>query len=407
MSRDRADNLCFTGYLGKRVHLGVTGSVAAYRALDLLRRLLENNCAVSATLTRGCQRFLSALLFEALGADPVYTGMFDSPDRLGHLEPGKNADVLVVAPATADIIAKLAAGLADDMLSCQALAFSGPKIVAPAMNPAMWENPATRENWAKLLGRGFIGVGPACGGVACGDKGAGRLAEVFDIHAAVLRALSPNDLAGKKILVSLGPTREHWDPARFWSNPSTGIMGTCLALAAWLRGAEVVAVAGPVDTRLPEGLKVVRVASAREMLEAVGDLWPDMDAACMCAAVADFRPKPFGRKKFKKKEAQAGLSIEFLPNPDILLELGASKRPGQRLIGFAAETSSLNASLKTKLKAKNLDLIVGNYINVKGSGFGTMTNKVVVADAAGRIEQWPELPKTEVAWRIWDLLLQL
>ena len=401
--------LSFSGFLGSRVHLGVTGSVAAYKALDLLRLLLGAGCRVSATLTASAQRFVTPLSFQSLGADPVYAGMFEegAANPFGHLEPGKTAQAMVIAPASANTLARLAWGLADDMLSCQALAFSGPLILAPAMNPAMWAAPATRENWARLLARGVVGVEPESGPVACGDQGKGRLAELSEIHAAVLRALSPQDLAGKRVLVTLGPTREAWDPVRFWSNASSGLMGAAVAVAAWLRGAEVTAVAGPVDQPLPRGLKRIDVTTAAEMHAACLDLWPDMDVCCMTAAVSDFRPEPFGDKKFKKDKIKDGLDIHFLANADILRDLGSRKKKDQVLIGFAAETTALEAPARAKLKAKNLDLVVANRVDAPDSGFAGPLNTVCVLDRQGRLEHWTALPKTEVAWRIWDLLPQL
>ncbi len=399
----------FAGFLGKRVHLGVTGSIAAYKALDLQRSLLEAGCLVSATLTDAAAEFVRPLSFEALGASPIYGSMFDgspSGSAFGHLEPGQAAHVMVIAPATAATIARLAFGLADDMLACQALAFTGPKIVAPAMNPHMWEAPATQRNWEMLGELGYIRVQPASGHVACGDTGSGRLAPVEEILAAVLRALAPQDLAGKKVMVTLGPTREPWDAVRFWSNPSSGLMGACLAMAAYLRGADVTVVAGPTALTFPEAVHVVPVTTAQQMFDAATGLWPSMDMACCTAAVADFRPVPFGDTKFKKASgAGQGITVEFTPNPDILRTLGQAKREGQRLIGFAAETGDLKAEAERKLQSKRLDIIAANDISKAGSGFASATNEMFVLDAAGRRETWPQLDKTEVAWRLWDHLL--
>ncbi|EGB15477.1 phosphopantothenoylcysteine decarboxylase/phosphopantothenate/cysteine ligase [Pseudodesulfovibrio mercurii] len=400
----------FAGFMGKRVHLGVTGSIAAYKALDLARALQQADCMVSATLTDAARRFVTPLSFEALGASPVYTGMFsETPDAdtaFGHLEPGQAADAMVVAPASANTLARLAFGLADDMLSCQALAFPGPKIVAPAMNPRMWAAPATQRNWATLGELGYIRVAPECGSVACGETGTGRLAPVDEIFLAVLKALTPQDLAGRNVLVTLGPTREPWDAVRFWSNPSSGTMGACVAMAAWLRGADVTVVAGPTALTFPCDVAVVSVTTARQMFAACTDLWPSMDMACLTAAVADYRPVPFGETKFKKStSAGAGITVEFETNPDILKTLGESKRPDQKLIGFAAETGNLREEAARKLESKHLDLIATNDIGKSGSGFGVATNEMYVLDAKGRREQWPQLPKTEVAWRLWDHLL--
>ncbi|BDQ34267.1 bifunctional phosphopantothenoylcysteine decarboxylase/phosphopantothenate--cysteine ligase CoaBC [Pseudodesulfovibrio portus] len=400
----------FAGFMGKRVHLGVTGSIAAYKALDLLRLLQEADCIVSATLTSSCAEFVTPLSFEALGASPVYTSMFDGPPgsdtAFGHLEPGQTADAMVIVPASANTIAKLAFGLADDMLSCQALAFPGPKLVAPAMNPRMWEAPATQRNWAMLEDLGYIRIPPASGSVACGDIGSGRLAPMEEILTATLKALSPQDLAGKKVLITLGPTREPWDAVRFWSNPSSGTMGACMAMAAHLRGAEVTVVSGPTNLTFPAGISQVSVQTARQMFDACTDLWPTMDMGCLTAAVADYRPVPFGDTKFKKQtSAGAGITVEFETNPDILKKLGEDKKDGQKLIGFAAETDNLKEEAVRKLEAKNLDLIAANDIGKPGSGFGVPTNQMVVLDKSGRVETWPQLAKTEVAWRLWDHLL--
>ncbi len=392
--------------MGKRVHLGVTGSIAAYKALDLLRALIRADLQVSATLTPGAEEFVRGLAFEALGASPVYGPMFDAraESPFGHLEPGQLADAMVIAPASATTMARLAFGLGDDMLACQALAFPGPKIIAPAMNPKMWEAPATRRNWEMLGEMGYTRVGPDSGHVACGDTGSGRFAQVDEILLAVLKAISPQDMAGRKVVVTLGPTRESWDAVRFWSNPSSGTMGACLAVAAYLRGADVHAVAGPCGLTFPAGIRVTNVNSAREMYEAASEAWPDADIGCCSAAVADYRPVPFGDQKFKKTGTD-GLTVQFETNPDILKSLGKVKKAGQMLLGFAAETANVEAEAARKLEAKNLDMIAANDVSSDGSGFGTATNRMLVLHRSGRKEHWPLLSKTEVAWRLWDHLL--
>lgn len=399
----------FAGFMGKRVHLGVTGSIAAYKALDLLRALQEADCMVSATLTESAVQFVQPLSFEALGASPVYSRMFDTPGgdtAFAHLEPGQTADAMVIAPASASTMARLAFGLADDMLSCQALAFPGPKIIAPAMNPAMWAAPATRRNWDTLGELGYIRVEPESGHVACGDTGKGRMAPMEEIMTATLKAISPQDLSGKKVLITLGPTRESWDAVRFWSNPSSGTMGACLAMAAHLRGAEVTVVAGPTAMCFPNAIETVWVQTAREMYAACMDLWPSMDIGCATAAVADYRPIPFGEGKFKKADTDGeGIMVEFEANPDILKSMGEAKLDGQQLMGFAAETGDLKSEAERKLTSKNLDVIAANDISCDGSGFCVPTNAMYVLDKTGRREMWPVLPKTEVAWRLWDHLL--
>jgi len=403
--------LRFPCFLGRRAHLGVTGSIAAYKSLELLRLLVDAQISVSVTLTAAAQRFVGAESYRALGASTVYTGMFDAApaaDPFGHLTPGRTAEAMCIAPATANILAKVAHGLADDMLSAQALAFRGPLILAPAMNPAMWAAPATQSNWTLLQKRGATGVGPAAGPVACGDTGKGRLAPVELIFAEVLRALSPKDLAGRTILVTLGPTREPWDAVRFLSNPSSGRMGAAMTMAAWLRGAKVQVVAGPTAYEFPPDVEVTRVTTAREMYDAATALWKQADVGCCTAAVSDFRPIPAvsgTARKLKKRDLPDGpLSIQLEANPDILRSLGAVKRPEQRLIGFAAETHDLVEQARLKFAEKHLDIMVANRVGVPGSGFDADTNTVTVLDGKGRCEQWPELPKTEVAWRVWDLL---
>jgi len=390
--------------------LGVTGSIAAYKTLDLVRAFQESDCIVSATLTEACTRFVQSLSFEALGASPVYTGMFEqqqeSETAFAHLEPGQIDDVLLIAPATANILAKLANGLADDMLSCQALAFDGPKILAPAMNPRMWNAPATQRNWALLKEMGYICIEPGSGHVACGDTGTGRLAPIDEIFLTTLQALSPQDLEGRKVLITLGPTREPWDAVRFWSNPSSGTMGACMAIAAYLRGADVSVIAGPTTLGFPGDMEVVEVLTAQQMFDACVSMWPEMDFGCCTAAVADYAPIPFGDSKYKKEgSAGKGINIEFKANPDILKQLGSTKKANQKLIGFAAETHNIEDSAAGKLSRKNLDLIAANDISQPGSGFGVPTNQMFVLDRMGRNEMWPQLPKTEVAWRLWDHLL--
>ena len=305
-------------FAGKRLHLGVCGSIACYKALDLLRALHALDIHVSVTLTDGARRFVTPLLFEALGAMPVYGRMFEGDEVFDHLEPGQRAQAMLVAPASADALSRLATGAASDMLSAQALAFDGPLVVAPAMNPRMWRHPATQDNVATLRRRGAEIVVPGCGGTACGDTGQGRLAPVEDLFLAALRALSPQDMAGRRVMLTMGPTREKWDGVRYWTNPSSGTMGAALATSAWLRGAEVTAVCGPGCPDLPAGVERIGVGSAREMFEAASDCWPRMDMGLFCAAVADFSPEPLGPQKFKKEGQQDGFSIRFTANPDIL-----------------------------------------------------------------------------------------
>lgn len=401
-------HLAFRGVGGPRLHLGVCGSVAAYRALDLVRQWQDAGVSVSATLTPSAQKFVTPLTFAALGAAPVYTAPFDDPQApspFAHLEPGQVAQALVIAPASAATIARLAQGQADELLACQALAFRGKAVIAPAMNPAMWSHPATQANIATLRERGCAVVEPGCGRTACGEEGQGRLADLREIYLAGLRALAPQDMEGIRVMVTLGPTREHWDGLRFWTNPSTGTMGAAVAVAAWLRGARVEAVCGPGTPWLPAGIARHNVGSARHMLEAAASVWPQCDAGVFTAAVADFSPVPpaqGGDKKFKKSDAPDGFDVHFAPNPDILKTLAADRRPGQKVVGFAAESQNLEDSVRGKLVSKKADMVVGNLLQ---DGFGTPDNTVFVADASGREERWAHLSKTDVAWRLLSWLL--
>lgn len=394
----------FSGYQGRRVHLGVTGSVAAFKALSLLRGILSSGAGVGATLTQAACRFVTPLSFEALGADPVYTDMF-APEaaNFAHLAPAQSADLLAIVPATANTIARLANGLADDLLSCQALAFDGPILVAPAMNPRLWNAPATKANWQTLLSRGVIGIAPDCGEMACGESGQGRLAEDIRIQTALLKALTPQDMPGRKVLVSLGPTREFFDAARFWSNPSTGLMGACLAMAAWLRGAFVTVVSGPVSWWFPADVHVIPVTSAAQMFDACCDVWPQADIGVMTAAVADFAPALHpGGGKYKKDQAGDQSPFVFSPTRDILATMGQAKRSDQTLVGFCAETDDLLANAQGKLTRKRCDVMVANPIGRLDAGFASEKNEALVLAADGRQETWQAMPKTEMAWKIWD-----
>lgn len=411
-------HLAFTRFTGRRLHLGVCGSIAAYKAPDFVRMWRDAGMDVGVTLTDAARRFIAPLTFAALGASPVFTTMFTggqsgdgggappSPDDdvFGHLMPGQAAHAFVIAPASASTMARLAYGLADDMLSAQALAFPGPLVIAPAMNPKMWSSAATQDNVATLRRRGHVVVEPGCGRTACMEEGQGRLADPREVYLHGLRAASPQDMQGRRVLVTLGPTREKWDGVRYWTNPSSGVMGASVAVSLWLRGAEVQAVCGPGTPWLPMGIIRHDVTGARQMFDAADALWDGMDAGVFTAAVADFSPVPLGAEKFKKADAQDGLSVAFTPNPDILATLGRRKRDGQTVVGFAAETSGLAESMARKLTAKNADMIVGNLVGVADAGFGTATNRVTVLAQGAQPEEWPVLPKPDVAWRIVDWL---
>lgn len=396
----------FTGFLGKRMHLGISGSIAAYKGLDLLRMFKDSGADVGVTLTDSAQQFITPLSYEALGASPVFSKMYPvGDDVFGHLMPGEACHAFVIAPASATTLSRLANGLADDMLSCQALAFPEKLVIAPAMNPRMWHNAATQENVEKLRRRGHVIVEPGCGRTACMEEGQGRLAPVEDIYLHGLRAMSPQDMAGQTVMITLGPTREKWDGVRFWSNPSSGTMGASFAVAAWLRGADVHAICGAGTPELPSAITRHDVTSAAEMYQAADSLWKDMNIGVFTAAVADYAPVPFGDSKFKK--GGDDLTVSFTRTVDILKTLGNAKRDDQRVIGFAAETDNIHENVKKKLAAKNADIVVGNNVAKSGSGFGSATNEVCIVDRNGRQEDWPVAPKPEVAWRVFDWLLQL
>lgn len=394
-------------FLGSRLHLGTCGSIAAYKLLDVLRAWTAAGIEVTASLTESAQQFVTPLSFQALGAKHVFTTMFGdahAPDSFGHLYPLHHAQALVIAPATATMLARLAHGLADEILSCQALAFEGPCVIAPAMNPAMWAASATQANWETLRTRGFVCLEPNAGGTACGDTGRGRLCAPELIYLHGLKAISPQDFADTTALLTIGPTREYFDPARFWSNPSTGLMGASLAIAAWLRGATVHAICGPGVPWLPESIHRHDVGTANEMFAAAMDLFPIADFAFCTAAVADFAPVSHGTSKYKKEGQSGPLTVSFSANPDILSEMGNRKKTWQTLVGFAAETGELAALVPEKLNRKKADIIVGNQIGQPNSGFASASNAVYILDAHGRAEQWPSIPKPEVAWRILDWL---
>lgn len=405
-----------TLFAGRRLHLGICGSVACYKMADVLRALLKMGLYVSVTLTDGARQFVTPGLFEALGAMPVFTNHAPGQDSFGeeafaHLEPGQRAEAMLIAPASADALARLAGGRACDMLSAQALAFEGPLLIAPAMNPRMWAHAATQENTATLRRRGARILAPGNGGTACGEQGQGRLVSFDALLLACLQALSPQDMAGLHVMVTLGPTREPWDGVRFWSNPSSGRMGAALATAAWLRGATVAAVCGPGCPPLPDGVQRHDVRTAREMFDAAQALWPEMDLGAFSAAVADFSPVPYGEAKFKKEGASEGFSVSFTANPDILRTLSHGRREGQKVLGFAAETApdmeALMALVRGKRQRKQADLLAGNAVNAPGCGFGTDSNSMAVLDKNGREDIWASQSKADVAWKLWSWLLRV
>ena len=356
-------------------------------------------------MTEAASEFITPLTFRSITGRPVVTKMFElaSEYSVEHVALAEAADVVVIAPATADIIARIAAGMADDMVSCTVLATKAPVIVAPAMHAAMYQNQVTQDNLAKLKARGFITVGPDYGRLASRGIGLGRLVDVNEILGTICQVLGrSSDLAGRRIVVTAGGTQEPVDPVRCLTNRSSGKMGYALAEAARDRGAKVVLVSAPTALLKPVGIDVVNVGTAQEMHEAVKKAVAKADALIMAAAVADYRPRKVSRSKIKR-ELASSLTLELERTPDILIEV-----KGKFLrVGFAAESENLVANAKEKLEKKRLDLIVANDITAKGSGIGADTNQVVIIDRKGKVEKLPLLPKREVADRILDKVIQL
>ncbi|MGD1070635.1 MAG: bifunctional phosphopantothenoylcysteine decarboxylase/phosphopantothenate--cysteine ligase CoaBC [Bryobacteraceae bacterium] len=393
-----------------RIVLGVSGGIAAYKAAEIARALIRNGHDVQVVLTHSAEEFIRPLTFASLTGRKVITDIFSSASpeatlssSVEHIGVAQEHDVLLVAPATANVLAKFAHGLADDFLSTMYLAFRGPVVLAPAMNTNMWEHEATRANVAALRARGQAIVDPDQGFLACGTIGAGRLAENEKIVDAVERALRPRiqDLAGETILITAGPTQEPLDPVRYLSNRSSGKMGYALAQAALDRGAKVILVSGPVNIEPPTGADVVYVRTAQEMRDAVFSRLEPATVAILCAAVADFRPSFESRQKIKKTGGPVSLELE--PTPDILAELGA--RRGDRLVvGFAAETENLREYARRKLEAKNCDMIVANQAE---SALDSDTNEVLLVTRSGEFIELPRASKREIADRILKEIAEL
>ena len=403
----------FSVFTGRILHLGVSGSIAAYKMLDLIRAWKNVGINVSVTLTKGATNFVTPMSFSALGASHVYGEMFDdkADSCFAHLEPGQEADVMVIAPATASTISRLATGSAEEMLAAQALAFDGPTVISPAMHPKMWANKATQANWATLKERGYICVEPACGQTACGEQGEGRMTDVREIYLAALKALSPQDLEGQTVLITIGPTREFWDGVRFISNPSSGLMGASLAIAAYLRGATVQAVCGPGVPWLPKLINRHEVSTANEMLDVCQNIWPSSTLGCFTAAVCDFKPNIPANveagEKLKKETLGASPCLQLEATPDGLRTLSQSKKDNQRIIAFAAETSELKENALKKMSEKNADMIVANIVGKPNTGFESPNNTVMLLEKSGKSMNLPAMPKADIAWRIWDSFLQL
>jgi len=394
-------------FKGKTIVLGVGASISAYKSADLCSKLAQEGATVYPIITESALKFVGAATFWGLSGQPVSTGVFEEafgPSEIAHLRYGELADVIVIAPASADLLARLAGGFCDDMLSAVVVANPGkPVLIAPAMNTHMWQNPATQWNRRTLERRGYIFIEPGVGRLAEGIVGAGRLAEPAEIVEVIRETLFPRrDLEGKRVLVTAGPTREAIDPVRYITNRSSGKMGYAIAEAAAARGAYVTLVSGPTHLPQPAGIaEMYRVGSAANMAEAVFARSDAQDIIVACAAVADYAPTATALQKIKKS-GDADFAIALTPTIDILKELGRRKRPGQILIGFAAETENIAANAEKKLHEKNLDLIVANDITKEGAGFDTDTNIVTLYQQQGEPVTLPIMSKRAVADAIWN-----
>ena len=392
---------------GKTVVLCVTGGIAAYKAADLTSKLRQAGAAVRVLMTESATQFISPMTFETLSG---YRAVVDTFDRnfaweVEHISLAKAADVFVIAPATANVIAKAAHGIADDMVTTTLLATKAPVVIAPAMNTGMYDNPVTQQNLQTLRERGFHIIDPAAGRLACGDTGRGKLPDTPTLMHGIEQAITPQDLRGQRVLVTAGPTQEAMDPVRFLSNHSTGKMGYAVAARAAMRGADVTLVSGPTALDTPEGVQRVDIVSARDMYDAVLSRADRQDMIIKAAAVGDYRPAETASEKLKKGDGE--MTVALARNPDILAELGRRKHPGQLLCGFAMETQNLLDNAADKLRRKNCDMLVANSLRDKGAGFGTDTNVATLLFADGRHETPPLMSKEDLADVILDRLLAM
>jgi phosphopantothenoylcysteine decarboxylase/phosphopantothenate--cysteine ligase len=395
-----------SGLQGKRILLGVTGSIAAYKAAEWVRFLVKEEALVTVVMTSAAERFVAPLTFSALSGNPVYRDMFDDdPDRImAHINLSREADVILIAPATAQTIARLSNGMADNLLATVILAAKIPVVVCPTMNCNMLAHPATQDNIRRLQQFGYHLVQPESGSLACGETGDGRLPEWDVAREALLALFAPNDLEGQKVLITAGPTREPLDPARFLSNRSSGKMGFALARTARRRGAEVTLVTGPVALADPPGIEVIRITTADEMEQIVMQRAGAVQIIVKSAAVADFKPVAYQAHKIKK--TNQAFQLDLVKNRDILSQLGANRIRGQVLVGFAAESRDHAGEGLRKFQEKNLDLIVVNDILGEQTGFDVETNQVTLIDRGGSTAL-PLLTKEATANRIWDKVVSL
>ncbi len=398
------------GHTGRRVLLGVAGGIAAYKSAELLRLLTESGHHVTVVPTEAALRFVGAATFQALSGNPVATDVWTGVDQVRHVRLGQTADLVVVAPATADLLARAAAGMADDLLTASLLVARCPVLYAPAMHTEMWEHPATQANVAVLRGRGAVVLDPAVGRLTGPDTGPGRLPEPVGIAAVARRLLARGvrapDLAGRHVVVTAGGTREYLDPVRFLGNASSGKQGYAFAVTAAARGARVTLVAANTALADPAGVDLVRVTSTEDLHKAVQEAAADADAVVMAAAPADFRPATYSEQKIKKLDDGSAPTVELVRTTDVAAELGAAKRPGQVLVAFAAETHDALANARGKLTRKNADLIVVNDVS-GGRTFGADVTAATLLTAAGQVHDIPECTKEDLADTVWDVVLDL
>jgi len=393
---------------GKHVVLGVTGGIAAYKACEVVSRLRKLNAEVDVIMTENATKLVQPLTFETLSCRPVCIDTFSRTESwdVKHISLAQKADIMVVAPATANIMAKLSHGIADDMLSTTLLATKAPILLAPAMNTGMWTAPVTQENLQTLLNRGVKTVGPGSGFLACGDTGSGRMSEPVEIVEAIKAVLCPKrDLEGLKVLVTAGPTVERIDPVRYLTNDSSGKMGYAIAEAAYQRGAEVTLVSGPVHIPAPAGVNVVPVTSTVSLYDCMMERCEQQDIIIQAAAPADYRVEHVADQKIKKQSGEPFV-LTLVENPDIARAVGQCKKDGQILVGFAAETQNVMENAQSKLAKKNLDLIVANDVTAEGAGFGIDTNIVTLITRDNTLAL-PKMSKRDVADQILDQIVSL
>ena len=392
----------------KTVILGITGGIAAYKVAGYIRPIKDLGCDVIPVMTQGAMHFITPLTVSALSGNKVKSCLLAEQDHeITHINLARKADLILIAPATANFIANAAMGMAPDLLSAILLATTAPVLICPAMNPSMYKHPSTQHNIELLKKWGYHIIEPMSGSTACGEAGAGRLAEWDTVKEALLKTVTPQDLAGKKVLITAGPTREPIDPIRYISNRSSGKMGIAMARIAKRRGADVHLVTGPVSVPLPDGVSIYRIETAKDMLDTVLNILDDVDIIIMTAAVADFTPEHTSSSKIKKQAITGNKTLSLTKTGDILVEISKRKKTSQLIIGFCAETKKLEEYALEKLERKSLDLIVANNITRPGSGFDVDTNEVLLIDKDKNKESIPLSPKIQVAEKIWDKITTL